>query len=170
MFFITAQIVGFVALLFNILTFQAKRHRTMMSIQIVAATVYAVHFFMLGALVGAVLNMASALRAVIFRKYGQAGSGKRSLWPLLIIQIVGLVATIIIWQDWRSLLAAIGWQLSTLAFWQRREQRVRQLSLAGSPPWFAYDVLYGSIAGVATEILVSSSAIVGLWRFRKKVR
>lgn len=166
--FTIAQIIGFIALAFNVSTFQAKRHRTMMSLQIVVATLYSVHFFMLGALTGAALAVAGLIRSIVFRKVVPINATKRSLWPLLITQAIGLIAAIVTWQDWRSLLALVGWQAMTLAFWQRREQRVRQFGLASSPPWLIYDLLYGSMAGVLNEVLCSSSVIVGLWRFRKK--
>jgi hypothetical protein len=171
MIFIFVQIIGFVALAFDASSFQAKHHRSIMSAQIVAAVLYVVHFLLLGAITGAVLNTVSLIRAIVFRKFvsnlSKKRPGKRAVWPFVTILAIGLAASAAAWQGWLSLLATGGWIITTTAFWQRNEQRVRQLTLAQSPLWLAYDAFSGSLAGVLTEILISSSAAVGLWRFRR---
>jgi hypothetical protein len=168
--FIFAQIVGGVALLLGVLTFQARRYQTMMTIQIVAAGLMILHFVMLDALTGAALSFASLIRSICFRKFvsKKLRHRKHYIWTLVIIQAIGIGLASITWEGWLSLLPLTGWMTTTLAFWQRNEQHVRSLNLAGSPPWLVYDLINGSVAGVVNELLQSSSSIIGLWRFRKK--
>ena len=66
MHFITVQIIGFIGLLFIVISFQKdKRSFTLIS-QLFAALFFAAHFSFLGAWTGATMNGLSAVRARIF--------------------------------------------------------------------------------------------------------
>lgn len=63
---IIAQIIGIIAMLFNILSYQGKKQRTVIILQFFGAALFSVNFLMLGATVGGILNIIAAVRAVIF--------------------------------------------------------------------------------------------------------
>ena len=69
---------------------------------------------------------------------------------------------------WFDLFSIVGVLLHTSAFWLTDETQIRWVSLAGSPFWFAYNLLsraYGSSVG---DVLSMVSIIIALVRHRKK--
>ena len=63
---IIAQIIGIFAMLFNILSYQCKRQKAVIAMQLFGGLLFAVNFLMLGALVGGILNIIAVLRAILF--------------------------------------------------------------------------------------------------------
>ena len=63
---IIAQAIGIVAMAFNIFSFQKKTQKGIISMQLVGGTLFAINFLMIGAIVGGILNIISAVRAIIF--------------------------------------------------------------------------------------------------------
>ena len=65
---VIAQAVGIVAMFFNIFSFQQKKASRLIACQLIGASLFVVNYFMLGATMGAVLNVAAAVRAFVFLK------------------------------------------------------------------------------------------------------
>ncbi|MCL2869796.1 YgjV family protein [Candidatus Saccharibacteria bacterium] len=166
MLFWVAQIVGGVALLFGVLTFQCKRRQTMLQFQVVETGSWVVQYFLLGALAGAALNFISLIRSVVF--YYLDKKQKRPVWLLIVIMALGAIVSILTWQDWRSAFALIGWLIFTLSLWQENPQTIRKLTLLQVPFWLVYGIAVGAIPSVLNEIFIFTSASFGLWRFRHK--
>lgn len=163
---IVTQLIGGVALVCVVLAYQAETRQRIMYLQFAGSLLFATHFLLLGAMTGAALNLVAALRAFVFAKYKHQ---KRPLTPL--ITIIGLFVIVcgLTWEGPRSLLPMIAMVASSIGFWQLHTQRIRwMVSATSSPLWLIYNVLSGSIPGIATEVLNMVSALVGLWRYRTK--
>ena len=159
-----AQIVGLVALLLGVVTFQCKKRQTMLKFQVVEAGAWVTQYLLLGALVGAALNFTSLIRSIIF--YYSCRRKKRPIALLLAIMALGIMVSILTWQDLRSVFALAGWLIFTLSLWQEKEQTIRKLVLLQSPFWIVYGISVGAVPTILNEIIISISAAVGLWRFR----
>ena len=61
-----AQVIGLFAMAFNILSYQRKTRMGVIGFQLFGSALFAVNFFLLGATVGALLNVLSAIRAIVF--------------------------------------------------------------------------------------------------------
>lgn len=158
-----AQIIGFVALSMAFLSFQQNTHKGIMGFQTVGSSIFAVHFFMLGAYTGSLLNIASALRDIVFlNKDKKWARNKIWLWGFL-----GLFAAICVftWEGPVSLLPFIGCAVFTVSFWIDNPKTVRRISWIASPCWMVYNVVNNSWAGVITEIIALSSIFIGMLRF-----
>lgn len=166
LFSLFAQLVGWMAMVFIVLSFQAKHRQRIILLILVGSIAWAAHFLLIGAYTGALLNLIGAARAFAFYKYG--GSDSRSPWLLWGFITLFLVAGIATWQGPISILPTLGMMISNIALWQRNEQRIRLLILLVSPLWLAYNVLSGSLPGVLNECFVTSSVLIALWRYRKK--
>ena len=176
---ITAQTFGILGMICNILVFQQKTHKRVLVWQFFAALVFAVNYFMLGAVVGGMLNTIGALRSVVFffKEKTKANSifwlvfficafsisyplafmtfGKEPTLINFIIEILPVVAMII---------ATISLRLGSA-------NAVRKLGLISSPMWLTYNCFSGSIGAITSEILNLISIVVGIIRFdimRKK--
>ena len=63
---IIAQIIGIIAMAFNILSYQQKKQRYIIAWQLLGTTLFTVNFFLLGAYTGALLNAVGIVRAIVF--------------------------------------------------------------------------------------------------------
>ena len=164
---ILAQVFGFLALSLVILTFQSNNRNTMQYLKIAASGLFFLHFALLGAWTGAVMNIITALRSYIFKeRFTQAWAGKK-IWLYLFI-IIFTVAGILTWEGYRSLLPIIGMIFGTIAFWMKSPRQIRIMVLFASPCWIAYNLIVHSYPGLLTEILTISTVIIAMIRFNQK--
>ena len=61
-----AQIIGIAAMAFNILSYQQKTRRAAITFQLAGASLFAINFFLLDAVVGGLLNVIGAFRSIVF--------------------------------------------------------------------------------------------------------
>ena len=90
---IIAQIIGVFAMAFNIGSYQQKQQKYIIALQLIGSTLFTIHFFMLNAYMGAILNAVGILRAVVFLKEDFFHS-KHFLW--IFIPVL-LAIPILIW-------------------------------------------------------------------------
>ena len=157
-----AQIIGFVALVFAMLSYQMKTQKGIVLIQIVSCTFFAVHFLMLKAYTGALLNLIAAVRSVVFankdKKWG------KSNWWIVLFSVISVVAIAFTWEGYLSLLPMAGMVLTSIAWGIEKASLVRLISFPSSPLWIIYNLKSRSTAGVLTEVFVMISIITAMIR------
>ena len=160
---ITAQLVGFVGFIAVFASFQMKSRSHILLLQLIGGLFFAFHFGLLGAFTGAVLNIISVVKVLLFRHYS---GPHRPAWPPHLIAVLLIGATAFTWSGWVSLLPMIGMLALNYGFWRHNEQTMRRSAAIASPVWLVYNVINFSIAGIITELFVISSIAIALWRFR----
>ncbi len=159
---VATQIVGFIALVFAMVSYQMKTQKKIVLIQIISCTLFAVHFLMLNAYTGALMNLIAAVRSVVFvnkdKKWG------RSSWWIVFFSIVCVVAVGFTWEGALSLMPMAGMVLTSVAWGIENASLVRLISLPSSPLWIVYNIICGSTAGVLTEMFVMISIITAIIR------
>jgi hypothetical protein len=174
----TAQIFGIIGMIFNIIVFQQKKQKMVLLFQFFAAISFAANYFMLGAVIGGLLNLVGALRSVIyyFEKQTKANSigwlvffilAFASSYPLnfLVFKTPPTRFNLII-----EILPVIAMIVATIAIKIGVSKMVRRLGLISSPLWLTYNCFTGSIGAILSEIFNLISIIVGIIRLdiRKK--
>lgn len=164
-----AQIIGIIALVFAMISYQMKTQKGIVLIQIVSCSFFAVHFLMLDAYTGALLNLIAAVRSVVFankdKKWG------RSNWWIVLFSLISVVAVGFTWEGPLSLMPMAGMVLTSIAWGIENASLVRLISLPSSPLWIVYNLICRSTAGVLTEVFVMVSIITAMIRLdvpRKK--
>lgn len=160
--YITAQIVGIIALICAVISFQQRTHKRILAFQLAANTVFCIHFIMLGAYTGALLNAVAALRSLVFVNKGKPFADN-VVW-LYVFCIVSVVAGVFTWNGFASILPIAGMVCTTVAFWIKKPSLVRLTAFPSSPMWLAYNLITGSYAGVITEIVNMCSIITAIIR------
>ena len=157
-----AQIIGFIALIFAMVSYQMKTQKGIVLIQIVSCAFFAVHFLMLDAFTGALLNLIGAVRSVVFankdKKWG------KSNWWIVVFSIISVVAIAFTWEGYISLLPMAGMVLTSIAWGIEKASLVRLISFPSSPLWIIYNLSSRSTAGVLTEVFVMVSIITAMIR------
>ncbi|HZB91556.1 MAG TPA: YgjV family protein [Stellaceae bacterium] len=144
-----------------------NRRSTILVCQTVGALCFALHFFLLGATIGAVTCLAGAVQSVAAR-LPLAGRARIALYGATLV-LAGAV-TLAAGRGVPSLLAlfALGW--ATIGRVQDDTQRMRLAFLASTGAWAVHNFLVGSIVGNVSDALTSAGILAGLWTHRRRQR
>ena len=159
---VIVQGIGLAALLLNLSVFQTNTRKNMLVLGLCGCILWATHFYLLGALTGAAVNLMAAGRFVVYSGVRPSRKNRWIMWSFL-----GLTAmvTAITWEGFISLLPFLGTASGVIAFWQKDTKLIRRLALTSSPPWIVYAFLVGSYPGIVTESLLMGSNLIGQARF-----
>lgn len=163
------QGIGFLGLLFIVLSFQNNKRVFLLLCLCIGNTLFALHFGLLNAWTGCVINIIAALRTLIFSYRDRKTWAENFWWPclfLLCFWVFGLKT----WDGFYILLPIIAQTLETLGLWSKETKTIRFVNLIPHPLWLVYNYRVGSIAGVITEIIVLTSIFVGIARFDKNLK
>lgn len=173
---IIAQVIGIVAMMFNVLSYQGKKQRTVITFQLFGAILFSVNYMMLGATVGGILNILGAIRAVVFI-FGDKFKANKISWLVAFIAsyisvyilnftVFGKEATafnLII-----EILPVIGMLALNIGFRLKNSAVIRKCGLISSPAWLVYNIVAGSWGAIICEIFTLISILVGIFRHDKK--
>ena len=164
--YIFAQIIGIAALSCAVCSFQQNNHKKILFFQILSGTLFTIHFTLIGATLGGVLNFFGMLRSIVFynkdKKWAQGAK-----W-LYIFSGIFIITGIFFWEGPISLFPMVSMVISTVCFWVTNPKKVRLLMLPASPLWMVYNLINKSIGGFLTETFVLCSVIIGMIRFDRK--
>ncbi|MBQ7761348.1 MAG: YgjV family protein [Clostridia bacterium] len=176
---IVAQLLGIVGMICNILVFQQKTHKRVLVWQFFAAISFSLNYFLLGAVVGGMLNLVGALRSVVFF-FKEKTKANSIAWLIFFILAfaVSYPLTFLVFGTEAiarnfiiELLPVLAMIIATISLRLGSAKAVRLLGLFSSPMWLVYNCFSGSFGAIASEILNLISIIVGIVRFdikRKK--
>jgi inner membrane protein len=169
---IIIQGIGYTALFFVILSFQKNKRSKIIFYQIISHIVFILHFGLLYAWTAIAMNVIGALRSIIFYQKDTKVWAQHIIW-MYVFMGAFILAGVITWTDYASLLPIIAMVIDTFALWKRSTKSIRFLMLIPRPLWFSYNFLVGSYAGMTTEVVVFTSILIGIVRFdmpKKKIR
>jgi hypothetical protein len=158
-----AQLIGFGGTALTIIAYQQNKRKNILLCTVISASLFTIHFILLGAYTGAIMNLLAGLRSLVFMNNTKKWARSKA-W-VAVFMIVYTVACIATWDKWYSVLPLIAMLLTTISNWMQSEKKIRFLTFPNSPCWLVYNILNGSVAGIITEIFVMSSLIIAIIRF-----
>ncbi len=165
------QAIGICAVATYLLSYQQKKRRGIILLNVTSRCLYILQYLLLGAISGAVLDVLGAIASVIAERR-ELPFIKKYLHAVFLsvnaVIVAAGVAISILNQSLLDLLPIVGVLFHTGAFWLRDEQWIRRISLCGSPFWLAYNFAshaYGSAIGDALTI---GSLLLAMIKYRKK--
>ncbi|OGG20175.1 hypothetical protein A3D03_00500 [Candidatus Gottesmanbacteria bacterium RIFCSPHIGHO2_02_FULL_40_13] len=159
-----AQIIGIVALLFVLLSFQKNSRYLILLFLIIVQILFTLHFGLLGAWTGAAMNGVAAFRTYIFNQRETKIWSNNPFWLYLFV-VLFWVFGIVTWSGYYSILPILAMTIDSFAVWNKKTQYIRRLMLIPRPLWFIYNYTVVSYAGMITEIFVLFSILIGIIRF-----
>jgi len=166
---IIGQIIGFVAMAIIVFSYQQKSHKNILTFQMVSGLLFTVHFLLIGAYTGCVSNLIGALRSLIYANRGKNKFTDFKLWPV-IFSVIFTISGILTWADIYSVFPIVAMVMSSVVLWIDSPKINRAFSIPTSACWLVYNIPNSSISGVATEIFVLSSIVIGMLRLDRKKR
>ncbi len=164
-----SQIIGFGGAGLNFLSFQQRKRSRIIGVQIGAAVLFIIHYILLGidgdgeAFSGAALNFIGLMRSVVFINNHKKWA-KSPVW-LAVFVIISVIAAILTWESWYSILPSVAMILTTVSYWLKNETKIRLITFPSSPCWLIYNIIVNSTAGIITECVVMTSLIIAIVRY-----
>ena len=164
-----SQIIGFGGAGLNFLSFQQRKRSRISGVQLGAAVLFILHYILLGidgdgeAFSGAALNFIGLLRSVVFINNHKKWA-KSPVW-LAVFVAISVVAAILTWEAWYSVLPSVAMILTTVSYWMKNETKIRLITFPSSPCWLVYNIIVKSSAGIRTECIVMTSLIIAIVRY-----
>ena len=173
---LTAQLIGIAAMGFNILSYQQKTRNRAIAFQLIGSLMFSVNFFLLGAIVGAILNVVSAIRAVVFLNKDKLHANHPAwLAGFILVYLLSFVLTFTAFDKVPSpvnllveFLPVIGMTATTVSFRMSDAKAIRRFGLISSPSWLIYNIANFSIGAIACEVLSLGSIVIGIFRYDRK--
>ncbi|MBE6677216.1 MAG: YgjV family protein [Ruminococcaceae bacterium] len=167
---IAAQIIGILAVAAFLLSYQQKKRKGIILLNLISRFLYILQYLLLGAFSGAVFDVLAAGSSVVAGK-----KHRKFIKEHIIIVVLCMNAVIIflgcamVWynKSYVDILSLAGVLFEINALWLSSEKAIRWVSLFGAPFWFAYNMIskaYGSAIG---NILTIISIVIALIRYKK---
>ena len=159
---VIVQAIGIVAMTLTILCYQLKKRNSILIMQYTGNALWVVHYFLLGASTGLIMNALNVIRGIIYaidKKWA-----KSWIW-VFIFASVSITLGIMTFQAWYSVLPMAGTVIATVALRIPDENTLRKVYICSVPPWMVYNALVLSIPGTISAVFTFVSIIVALIRY-----
>lgn len=172
-FEITAQAIGILAMAFNILSFQQKTYKKAVFFQFFGASLFAVNFFMLGAIVGGIMNVIAVFRAFVYMNKKKFHTDHIAwLLSFILFYITSYILTFTVFgKDFTlfnaviELLPVVGMTATNIGLRLENARAIRRFGLISSPSWLAYNIANFAVGAIICEVLSLISIFIGIIRF-----
>ena len=159
------QGIGFLGLVFFVVSYQIRSNRALFLCQLLGCIVFSIQLYLLSAYTGAIGLLINILRNLLLLKINDWQWVKSKL-TLSAILVLLLAMTIYTWAGWISLLPLASVGITTIGYWTNNAQKIRLSNLVcASPAWVIYDIFVGSIGGVLSESITIISILVSVYRY-----
>ena len=168
-----AQILSIAGLACVVGSYQQKKKSALIVVMAVGAGLFAIHYLLLGAYAGFLMNSLAVMRGIVFCKEDRSPTaGKVWVWVISISALVAYALSFIAFQTpatptnlFLESLPAIGMIALTISFNMTNAGQIRIMGFVNSTAWIIYNIAHVSIGGIGCEILCFASIIIGILRY-----
>lgn len=173
---IIAQAIGIFAMAFNLLSYQQKTRKGAIVFQLFGTTLFTINFLMLGAMVGGLLNLVGAIRAIIFINKEKLRADHIA-WQIgfIAVYFASYILTFTAFGKETTafnliieFLPLIGMIATTISYRFSDAKAIRKFGLISSPAWLVYNIANMSVGAILCEVLSLGSIIIGIVRLDRK--
>lgn len=174
-----AQWISIAGLICIVASYQQKKRSALILWQTAGSTLFGIHYLLLGAYTGFLLNSITVFRGIVFYKQKPGKAGKIWVGVFIGLCILAYILTFVLFDTEPTavnlileLLPAIGMCVFTVSFNMTNAGRIRALGSLNSAGWLSYNIAHLSIGGIICETTCLVSIIVGVLRHdvKKKVK
>ena len=161
---IVIQAIGFLGLLFFIISYQIRSNKVLFLCQLMGCVVFCIQMLLLGAYTGAVSLLVNILRNILLLKIND-WKWVKSRWTLTAVIALLTAVTAYTWNGALSLLPFVSVAVTSIGYWTDNAQKIRLSQLIGSPCTLLYDIFVKTWGGAISEGMTIASIIVSIVRF-----
>lgn len=160
-----AQIVGLFAVVTLLLSYQQRRRKNIILLNIVSRVLYITQYILLRAIEGAVFDVLGTISCFAAQSKDKGFLYRYAKIIFITISIFIVIVGIFLYKNIFSLFPVIGVLLQTAALWMNDEKSIRIVSFLSVPFWLIYDLVNGAYAAVLGHILTMVSIITSIYRY-----
>ena len=147
---VIAQVLGILALLAMVLSYQQKERKRLLWFQLVSNAIYGVHYYLIGAMTMVAMSGINVARSFVFSK-NDTKWGRSRIWLYLFLAIT-LVSGIWTWEGPLSLLVMAATLLLIVALYSDNLAFMRKVFLVLPFLYIAYNVAKKSWGGIGNDV------------------
>lgn len=159
MFYI-AQVFGIIALIILVVSFQNNDKGKLLKYQIFSSLFFAAQYFCLGALTGALMNLMTLIRNVIYKRF----KDKVSIIYIILIVVTMIGLSICSYNGVYSLLPAIAVILYSIALAQNNLTITRVVEAMSCSLFIIYNIKVLAISGLILTIIELIFVLIAIYR------
>ncbi len=156
--FFISQVLVAIAICFDLMSFQFKERKKIVTCLFFAGILISSHFVLLEQWTAASLMLIATFRYLI-----SIFSTSSKLKFVFCFASVG--ATALTFTGLTSILSCVGSVFQTIAAFNKDDRRLRELMIIGTSFWLLHNYLVGSPVAVAMEVLFIGSNLIGYYRY-----
>ena len=157
------QVIGLTGTALFFMSYQCKSNRNLFRVQFLSYLCYTIHLLLLGAITGGISYILNAFRSFCL---GSKIEFARSRKMGIIICILQIMALVITWSGWMSILPVAANIAATIGGYTHNARKIRIAGMfINSPLWILYDIMVGSWAGILDELFSEGSMILSFVRY-----
>ena len=164
--FIFSQLLSIIGVIITFISYQLRTQKQIIIALTVATSVFIVHYFLIGAYSGAMLNIVCVIRNIIYNLKTNVKPLAHKSVPYILAAAIALVGALS-WTGYESLLVIIALAVNTVFMSIDNPQLLRKSLILTCSMILIYNVIVFSVGGIINESIAIISAIVGLARYRK---
>lgn|SRR5574344_372199 len=160
------QLIGFIAFIFVVISYQKKTREGILATQIISNTLYSAHYYLLNALGGYIITVINLARSFVFilkDKYKWLNNGIILFTFILLFT----VCSIYTYQDIYSLLPLLAAIIYTVMLWQGNAEEIRISATINESLWLIYNFHVLSYAGIIGSVVIIITDLIAIIRYRK---
>lgn len=163
--FVIAQIVGGIALIILIISFQGNNKEKLLRHQIVSSLLYAIQYAFLGAYTGSLMNLTCMIRNFIFKRYK---TERPPLYWLIIVIILMVIFSLFTFNSFISLLPMLAVVLYSISLWNGNLKIVRVVEIISCSLFIIYNIKVLAYTGLIATVIELLGAIFAFYKFNIK--
>ena len=166
--FAIAQVMGGIALIILIISFQNNNKKILLKYQIVSSFIYGLQYLFLNAYSGFLINFMCMIRNYIFNKYEK---GRPHIYWLIIMNILFIIISVFTYNGLISILPTISVIIYTFAIWTGNLKVIRFTEIIACSLYLIYNIEVYAITGFIATVVEFIAGIIAVYRFdiKKKV-
>lgn len=169
--FIIAQWVGIITTVVALLSVQFKRVELILIGQIISNVLVALSYWLLGGMSGAWICILAAVQTVIIFFLDKAdikNKSRKKMFLLILFVMAYVVGTMIVYKDWRDIVAGVCAILFVLAIVQSESGKLRIIMMVNALLWIIYDYKTKAYTNILTHGLELLSILIAMIRLDRK--
>ena len=166
--FVIVQIIGAIGYAVLSLSYYKKEKKQILFLQIIAYFMFAIHYFLLSGITGAVCNVLGLFALIIIYAFEKHKGKVRNIITLFVIFFL-IAVNIATFQNIYSIFPLISSVIVIISFLSNNENDIRKIGIVAAICWLTYAIVYKSYISIAFETVTFISTVIAYIKNNKKV-
>lgn len=160
-YYFLSQIAVIIATIFIAFTYFLKSRKKVLILFILYSIFCGIHYLLLNAMTGFLMNMVSIVRNIIFFRNEVKDKNNSKIFLAVLFSII-ILFTVWSYKDAFSLVSMCASLISAYSLWQRNPVVYRCLAVVVSLCFIVYAIHINSLFAIITEVMLLVAEIIGL--------